>query len=226
MSNTYNADKESRRLNDSVAVNINMKNRWSEVNDWCQALTSALAVVVIIFAFIFRIVMVDGTSMVPTLHDRDRLVISSLFCNPKNDDIVVLSTEGNNSHPIIKRVIGMDGQTVEIDYKNDVVKVYDKDSTTPKILDEPYINEKDLRWSLISVPQGIEGNEPQLYFDKNGRIEKAVYPVPEGCYFVMGDNRNDSKDSRFPDVGFIERDQIIGVALLRLFPFESFGFVN
>ena len=82
MSNTYNADNESRRLNDSAAVNINMKNRWSEVNDWCQALTSALAVVVIIFAFIFRIFMVDGTSMVPTVHDRDRLVRSSLFCNP------------------------------------------------------------------------------------------------------------------------------------------------
>ena len=135
--------------------------------------------------------------MLPTLVDKDRLIVSYLFYTPKNGDIVIV----NNDNPalekvIVKRVIATEGQTVDIDFDNGEVKV------DGKVLQEDYINNLTL-------------------LDEGGHS----YPVtvPENCVFVMGDNRQNSLDSRDSRVGFVPEDEILGKVSLRIFPFSRFG---
>ena len=135
--------------------------------------------------------------MLPTLVDKDRLIVSYLFYTPKNGDIVIV----NNDNPalekvIVKRVIATEGQTVDIDFDSGEVKV------DGKVLQEDYINNLTL-------------------LDEGGHN----YPVtvPENCVFVMGDNRMNSLDSRDSRVGFVPEEEILGKVSLRIFPFSRFG---
>nr|WP_317411908.1 signal peptidase I [uncultured Solibaculum sp.] len=165
------------------------------INEWVEAIAFALAAVVILFGFVFKIVMVDGDSMLPTLHTSDRVIVSHLFYEPQQGDIVVITKNNIHKKPLIKRVIATEGQTVNIDFESGTVQV------DGQVLSEPYIME-------LTHLKGIYGFE---------------YPVtvPENCVFVMGDNRNDSSDSR--DLGFIPEDQILGEAIFRIFPFTDIG---
>lgn len=170
----------------------------NEIFEWLESIAISIFIVVLVFTFVFRIVIVDGSSMFPTLEDGQRLVISHLFYTPKQGDIVVVNSQGLNK-TIIKRVIATEGQIVDIDFENGIVTVDGKE------LDEPYINEKTLS-------------------NDNGNS----YPmkVPEDTIFVMGDNRNHSTDSRNPIVGCISTDDVLGKAIFRIYPFNSFGRVK
>ena len=170
----------------------------SEALDWLQCIVSALVAMILIFTFFARTVMVIGVSMVPTLEDGNRLVVSRLFYQPKRGDIVVLRKESFMQDPIVKRVIATEGETVDIDFEAGVVYV---DGVA---LDEPYVN------SLTTEPEDF--TEPVT--------------VPKGCVFVMGDNRNRSTDSRDDRVGCVDTRYIIGKALLRLSPLNRFGAVK
>lgn len=163
--------------------------------DWAEALVTALITIVIIFAFIVRINSVDGSSMLPTLYDKDTLIVSNLFYQPKYGDIVVITKKSFMEKPIVKRVIATEGQLVNIDFDNNTVSV---DGT---VLKEDYIREPT-----------------QLSYDV-----KFPVVVPKGCIFVMGDNRNESTDSRDSRVGFIDKRQILGHVILRIFPIKDFG---
>lgn len=167
-----------------------------EIFDWIEAIIIALVCVIIIMTLVFKIIGVKGISMVDTLHENDRVIISPLFYTPAQGDIVVISEPGFKEEPIIKRIIAVGGQTVDIDYDAD--KVY----VDGVALDEPYINESDMR------PLG-----------------DLVLPaeVPEGHVFVMGDNRNRSADSRDSAVGMVDERNILGRAVLRIYPFNAFG---
>ena len=165
--------------------------------EWVETLVTAFFAVILFFTFVFRLAAVNGESMLPTLVDKDRLIVSYLFYTPKNGDIVIV----NNDNPalekvIVKRVIATEGQTVDIDFDNGEVKV------DGKVLQEDYINNLTL-------------------LDEGGHS----YPVtvPENCVFVMGDNRMYSTDSRSPLVGFVPEDEILGKVSLRIFPFSRFG---
>ena len=155
-----------------------------------------LAIVTILFTFFFRLVAVSGSSMYPTLVDKDYLVLESnfLYRNVKAGDIVVLKTD-YFEEPIVKRVIATGGQTVDIDFTQGIVYV----DGVP--LEEDYINEPTYK-SYIEYGMGLD------------------YPVtvPEGSVFVMGDNRNESADSRFAPVGCVPESQISGRALLIVLP--------
>ena len=169
-----------------------------EALDWLQCIVSALVAAILIFTFAARTITVVGSSMVPTLEEGNLLIVSRLFYRPKYGDIVVLRKESFMADPIVKRVIATEGQTVDIDFAEGIVYV---DGTA---LDEPYVNS--------TTNEREDFTEPVT--------------VPEGCVFVMGDNRNRSTDSRSARVGCVDTRYIIGKALLRLAPLNRFGRVG
>lgn len=176
---------------------------WDTLLDWLESFMFAIFVVLLVFIFLFRQVVVDGTSMRKTLSDKDRLVITNLFYTPETGDIVVFNCEGLNK-VLIKRVIATEGQKLEIDYQNNTVSV------DGKVLSEDYISE-----AMVNQP----------YFDSNYYHEDTQtyeYTIPKGKIFVMGDNRNHSEDSRTAMVGFISTSDIIGKVILRVSPFTKF----
>ena len=168
---------------------------------WLQAAVSALVCILLLFTFVGRGVGVVGSSMVPTLHEGDMMLVRSLGYTPKNGDVVVLTKRTFMEEPIVKRVIATGGQTVSIDYASNTVYV---DGVA---LQEPYINEPmlDPSSSTMSITE----------------VE-----VPEGYLFVMGDNRNASTDSRDVRVGLIDQREVLGQAVMILLPFSDFGVIR
>lgn len=167
---------------------------------WLNALTTALVVLVLVFTFFGRLTRVDGPSMDYTLQNNQLLLVWSLGYKPQQGDIVVLN-KTTATHlggvAIVKRVIAVGGQTVDIDYSTGTVYV------DGEPLDEPYIK------------------EPMV--DIYGSRGSTHIEVPEGSIFVMGDNRNDSDDSRDNLLGTIDEDYVLGKAFFSIFPFSKFG---
>ena len=165
---------------------------------WGQALVIALVVLVLVNTFVVRISSVGGTSMVPTLHDQDRVIVQIIgFDKPNRGDIVVLMTKFFGSDPLVKRVIALGGDTIDIDSVTGDVSV------NGTVINEPYIAEM--------IQQQHRGDFAY------------PYKVPDNCVFVMGDNRNHSSDSRVAYVGPIPYDQIIGRVIYRVLPIKDFG---
>lgn len=163
-----------------------------ELYEWVRALVSAVTAVVLVFTFAVRMIGVDGHSMVPTLQNGDRLAVTAglLAGTYRPGDIVVLRKDSFLDEPIVKRVIAVGGQTVDIDFSTGSVFV------DGKILNEPYISELTFR---------EEGTQFPL-------------TVPEGSIFVMGDNRNHSNDSRDARLGTVDTGYVIGRAVFLLYP--------
>ncbi len=151
-----------------------------------------LACVTIVFVFAIRLVGVDGDSMYPTLHHTDYLGLLSnvLYRDVEQGDIVVMTVPYFEDEPIVKRVIATEGQTVDIDFEQGLVYV------DGELLDEPYINEPTY-----------------LSYAESGQALEYPAVVPEGCIFVMGDNRNHSADSRFAPVGMVDQRDVLGKVL-------------
>lgn len=186
---------ENMEMNDSQNTAPEKPKRSDELFDWVQCIASALVVCILVFVFLVRTVGVIGSSMVPTLEEGDRLIISKLFYTPKSGDIVVLHKDSFMKEPIIKRVIATEGQTVDIDFDAGIVYV---DGVA---LDEPYTND--------------------YTYDREDFDEPVT--VPENCIFVMGDNRNRSTDSRTEALGCVDTRYLLGKALFRITPFSKFG---
>ena len=170
----------------------------SELFEWGEALLISLATVILVFVFGVRIIGVQGSSMVPTLHDSDQLLVSNLFYTPQKGDVVILTKQSFMSSPIVKRVIASEGDTIDIDFETGDVSV------NGEILQENYIAEPT-----------------QIYYD-------MTFPqvVPEDCIFVMGDNRNHSTDSRYAELGMVDTRYVIGKVLARIYPFRAIGAVS
>ena len=131
--------------------------------DWLESLVTAIVACIIIFLFLFRVVNVQGSSMVPTLRESDKIVISRLARNYKYGDIVVLTKISFDDDSIVKRVIATEGQTIDIDFDEGIVTV------DGKVLDEPYIADKTKRQmdfhGPVTVPEGcmhlLHGGQPE-----------------------------------------------------------------
>ena len=152
-----------------------------------------LAIIMIVFMLVFRIVIVSGSSMYSTLWNGDWLLVTSsvFYKDPQPGDVIVASKDSfNDGEPIIKRVIATEGQTVDIDFEAGIVYV------DGKALEEDYT------YTLTNVQEG------------------NAFPITiaDGCIFVMGDNRNGSKDSRHPDIGMIDTREVLGKAIFLLYP--------
>ena len=164
-----------------------------DLYEWVQSLVGSVLVVVAIFTFVIRMMGVDGHSMLNTLQHGDRLLVvnSMLYHDYKYGDIVILRKDGVfDDDPIVKRVIAVEGQTVDIDFAEGIVYV------DGEALEEDYIREPTYT---------AEGTEFPL-------------TVPEGYFFVMGDNRNGSSDSRDYRLGTVDTRYVIGKAAFLIFP--------
>ena len=165
-----------------------------------QTLVFALLLLIVAFTFFGRIITVNGISMEPSLWEGEVLLLQRVGYTPKQGDIVVLTKPfGSVTHPYVKRVIATGGQTVSIDYLAGEVRV---DGVA---IHEPYIKEPMLE---LSYPRD------SIYIE-----------VPEGHVFVMGDNRNNSDDSRNIDLGAVDERYILGKAFFVLLPPRGFGLI-
>ena len=170
-----------------------------ELYQTLRSLVGIVLVIIALFTFVLRVTVVDGRSMENTFHHGDVVLTWALGYDPEPGDVVVLTKTSFREQSIIKRVIATEGQTVYVDYLTSTVFV---DGVA---LDEPYIKE---RMHMLYFGEGINN-----------------VTVPEGCVFVMGDNRNDSSDSRDPSLGIVDERCIIGKAAFVVFPFTAFGAV-
>lgn len=174
-----------------------------------------LFVILLIFTYVLKIVIVDGESMQNTLFQDDAIVVSLLYSEPETGDIVIINADDavllNSDNTlryevglgkkIVKRVIATGGQTVDIDFEKGAVYV------DGVMLEESYVT-------------GL------THLDEGAFTDQYPVTVPEGYVFVMGDNRAYSKDSRSLEIGFIAVDSIVGRAFFRLSPISEFGFVD
>ncbi len=168
-----------------------------ELYGWAQSFLFAIMLLVLVSSFVVRISGVSGGSMLDTLKDNDRVLVQILGYNyPEKGDIVVVTAPSFSSEPIVKRVIALEGDTVEI-YSGGHVFVNGEE------LYEPYVSSLDFN---------------------GGQTLSYPYTVPDGHIFVMGDNREVSADSRYYSIGPIDIDNIIGKVFFRLWPMKSGSF--
>lgn len=170
--------------------------------EWLELFVFAVALIVLLFTGFFRVAVVDGDSMKGTLHNGDTIFVSNVFYRPHAGDVIVFQMQDKSVRvPIVKRVIATAGQTVEINYDTWEVRV---DGQT---VEEAY----------LTVPEGEKMKVGNVTFP---------YTVPQGCVFVLGDNRNDSWDSRYSAVGAIDTRLILGRVSFRILPFSDFGSIK
>lgn len=169
-----------------------------EFFEWYDSLVFCATLIIIIFLFFFRTVTVDGSSMIPTLTHQDRLVIRSIGYSPHRKDIIVIDGYSNYGVPLVKRIVALAGDNVDIRFETGEVFI------NGEVLDEPYIFAKTKDRFDVTFPLTVES----------------------GKVFVLGDNRPGSLDSRNSIVGQVDVRDILGVAFFRMLPFSSFGFIK
>lgn len=192
-----NSDKNINRGNIFLAAKVD--GGAANVYDWIKSIIFALVIVIFCLNFFFRLVDVKGTSMVETLQNGDKLIVTNFNYTPKTNDIVVISHGKEYSEPIVKRVIATEGQTLKLDYENDRILV------DGVVLDEAYLD--------VSTFCNVEADYeiPEV--------------IPDGMVFVMGDNRGVSMDSRDSRIGLISVDNVIGKAQFVVYPFTDFKYL-
>ena len=165
-----------------------------ELFGWLQAVVSALVIIVLVFVFVVRIIGVIGPSMEPTLIEGDRvLLFDATWTKIDVGDVIVVQQRSYSDSPIVKRVIAKGGQTVDIDFNAGIVYV---DGEVSDYVDVPTTRRYDVTFPIV---------------------------VDEGKLFVLGDNRDESIDSRYSPVGLIDERSVLGEVAMVIFPLSRFG---
>lgn len=175
-----------------------MRKAASDIFDIIEMFTVCASIIMLLFTFLVHPTVVQGPSMEDTLVQNDYLLVSNVGYTPKGGDIVVIHNVGlrHYSDPIVKRVIATEGQIIDIDFSTWTVTV------DGEVLDETYRKLASDGWITSDWSYPLQ--------------------VPEGCIFVMGDNRNHSADSRSREIGLIDERCVVGKAIVRVFPFDRF----
>lgn len=190
----------SRKKRKAQAIEVpDIEASGKDMYDWVQCLIVALIICVVFFAFFVRIIDVVGTSMNPTLNNSDKMLVSGLFYKPQVGDVVVFKKdEYNPDKALVKRVIAVEGQEINIDFDKGIVYI------DGQPIQEDYIAE------LTKTKEDFIGPKT----------------VPEGCVFVMGDNRNMSTDSRKNEIGMVDTRLILGKAYMVIYPLSEFKVIK
>ncbi|MCD7805779.1 MAG: signal peptidase I [Lachnospiraceae bacterium] len=193
---------ESEEMKEELPKPSFVKAAFREILSFAVSLVLAWAVVMFVVTYVGTLCTVDGISMENTLHDGDRLWADKLtyrFSDPQRFDIIIFPPQYDPDSKYIKRIIGMPGETVYIDEEGNIY-------IDGEILEEDY------------------GSEPIRAELRNLASEEIT--LGEDEYFVLGDNRNESLDSRYEVVGLVKRSDIFGKAVFRLWPLSDFGFLD
>ena len=180
--------------------------------EYVEILVFSLVCVMLLFTFVVRLCEVSGDSMNNTLVNNEKLLVSNAFYKPECGDIIVFHQTGALNEPVVKRVIAVGGETININFDTMEVTVTGKDGNK-RVLQEDY-----------------------AFYDSNESVKKKymrhttdfLFPleVPEGYLFVMGDNRYNSLDSRFSEVSLVDERRVLGKVIFRLTPFNKMGTVD
>jgi signal peptidase I len=177
-----------------------------EMYEWADSLVFVFAAFVLVYVFIASVFHVNQDSMTNTLRDGERLIVSRLPYTPRHGDIILFTkygwqssfnTETGQYNPLVKRVVGLPGDTLE--YRDGVLY------RNGHRLNEDYVREAEWLW--------------------RGDMAAEV-TVPEGSLFVLGDNRNNSRDSRSTDIGYVDTRSVLGRVVWRITPLNRFGTVG
>ena len=178
-------DKKERTLREKLIISF---------YENFSMLAVGVVAVTLIFTFGFRVSGIEGTSMLPTLEDGDRVVVTAFDGNPERGQVIISVQPNDFGKPVVKRIIATENQTVDIDFTSGRVYV------DGELLDEPYINNPTTNSEGVEFP----------------------VTVPEGHVFVMGDNRQGSTDSRSEMIGFIDENYILGVVKYRVVNIDKY----
>ena len=174
--------------------------------EYVEVFAVSIIAVILIFTFSIRLCQVDGNSMNNTLKNDELIIATNLFYEPKQGDIIVFHLVNESyKQPLVKRVIATEGQTVEINMKTGVIKV------------DGVVYEDEHAYLQGGKYSVMKDFDTRFYSQTTGCYAATV---PEGHVFVLGDNRNNSNDSRMRSVGFVDVDTILGKAIIRLAPFS------
>lgn len=181
--------------------------------EYMEIVVFSICAVLLVFNLLGRLCRVTGDSMRETLHNGELLITTSIGRVDRGDIVVVHQTtnggDGHFNEPLVKRVIAKGGDTIRIDYARGTVSVNGEE------IYEPYV--------VLMNPNGMYDTRryPEYGYDPLTQIFEVT--VPDGCYFVMGDNRNNSADSRYSEIGFVDSRRLLGRVIFRLNPFTAFN---
>ena len=194
--------------------------------DYLEIFVISIAVVLLVFTFGARLCRVDGGSMKNSFEDGQMLIISNFFYTPNNGDVIVFHQLEYFQKPLVKRVIATGGQTVTINFEQKSIVI--KDTKTGEAIDfndefATYYNPEETdfgdqyAWENSWEHNELYNKVNAVYNEQDGSY---TFDVPEGMLFVMGDNRNNSSDSRL--LGFIDERTVLGKAIVRIKPFDLY----
>ncbi len=214
-----------------MAKSNSKKSLGREIWEWCYTIVIALAIALTIKAFLFDIVVVDGSSMHPTLADGERLIVTKLGYKPENGDIVILDSTYKQRQDYYNGIAEAKGK--------DELNAFEKITTyftLPDHLKTRFYVKRviGMPGETVDIKNGVvllNGSvlDEEYYDGTTAPTDSTVsYPVTvaDNCVFVMGDNRYNSTDSRSSNLGQVPYEAVIGKAQLRIFPFNRLGILN